>query len=424
MQCRRTDLPLRGEVVFVGYGVSAPDASYDDYDGIDVKGKIVAAFHGVPALFDQETDAFYRSADYKIKNAASKGAIGFITLPTIARSRIIPWERNVASASRPKMTWIHPDGQGEIADRRLQATALMSMSGAQKLFARARQSFSTVMALQDRGEALRAFSLGVRAELVGASTHKDIESPNVLGLIRGADPALRDEVVVLSAHLDHVGVRPAGASRDPGKDVIANGAMDNAMGVAIMLDVARQFQVGPKPRRSILFIALTAEEKGLLGSDYFVHYPPNGLAKIIANVNLDMPLLLYPFTDVIGFGSERSSLGRVIEEAATKMGIALTPDPIPEQGVFTRSDHYRFVEKGVPSVFLFTGFENGGEDVFNDFMQDHYHQPSDEIDLPIDYAAAKRFSRLNYLIAREIANDPRRPRWQEGDFFGEKFTQN
>jgi Zn-dependent M28 family amino/carboxypeptidase len=247
---------------------------------------------------------------------------------------------------------------------------------------------------------------------------KALQSANVAGMIEGADPALKGEVIVLSAHLDHVGVTP------PVKgDGINNGALDNAGGIATTLEVARAFQeAGKRPRRSILVLAVTGEEKGLLGAEYFAHNPTVPAASLAANVNLDMPILTYDFVDVVAFGAERSSLGEAVRRAATRTGVALSPDPLPEEGLFTRSDHFRFVEVGVPSTFLMTGFQNGGEAKFRGFLASCYHRPCDDISQPIDYLAGAKFARLNYEVARELADADARPKWNKGDFFGTKFA--
>ncbi|GAB4516859.1 MAG: M20/M25/M40 family metallo-hydrolase [Amphiplicatus sp.] len=405
--------------VFVGYGVSDAEGGYDDYRGVDAKGKIVVAFAGAPRAFDSEKRAHYASTGVKMQNAAAHGAIGFISMPSEASEARASWERIVSHADSPAMSWVHPDGQVETSAPSIAATASLSAAGAGKLFAGAPLSYNALRAREASDEAeLASFDLPATVTLRGRVLHEAARSANVAGLLRGADPALRDEVVVLTAHLDHIGVR---APDEEGGDGIHNGAFDNAMGVATMLEAARRFAEEGSPARSILFLAVTAEEKGLLGADYFAHYPTVPIERIVANINLDMPLVMYPFTDVIAFGAERSTLGPIVRSAAEEMGIALSPDPFPEQGIFTRSDHYRFVEKGVPSVFLFLGIGNGGDKVLADFMREHYHKPSDDLALPADYEAAARFAELNYRVARKIADARERPRWNAGDFFGELF---
>ncbi|NIJ19802.1 Zn-dependent M28 family amino/carboxypeptidase [Sphingomonas naasensis] len=245
------------------------------------------------------------------------------------------------------------------------------------------------------------------------------KAPNVIGMLPGSDPVLKDEFVVLSAHLDHVGVDPLRAG-----DKIYNGAMDNASGVATMLETARAFATGKqRPKRSILFVALAGEESGLLGSSWLARHPVVGSGKIVADVNLDMPILLYDFEDVIAFGGEHSTMGEVTARAGASMGVSVSPDPMPEEDFFERSDHYSFVKVGVPSIFLMTGFKNGGEKAFKSFLAKNYHQPSDQTDLPFDWEAGAKFARLNYLIAREVADAPEAPRWYEGNRYGDRFAK-
>ena len=176
------------------------------------------------------------------------------------------------------------------------------------------------------------------------------------------------------------------------------------------------------PKRSILFLIDTAEEKGLIGAEYFARNPAVPLSSIVADVDLDMPILTYDFTDVTAFGADRSSVGTSVQRAAARMNIKLSPDPMPDEGSFTRSDHYRFVEQGIPAVFLTTGFANGGEKAFRDFLALHYHKPSDDLSQPIRYDAGAKFARLNYEITRELA-DGARPSWNKGDFFADKFAK-
>jgi Zn-dependent M28 family amino/carboxypeptidase len=252
----------------------------------------------------------------------------------------------------------------------------------------------------------------------GDTGGKTYKSANVIGILPGGDPKLKDEYVVLSAHLDHLGT-----SREPG-DKIYNGAMDNASGVATMLETARAFAAsGQRPRRSILFVALGGEEEGLVGSDYLARNPVVGSGKVVADVNLDMPILLYDFQDVVAFGAEHSTLGLIVADAAAKMGIALSPDPMPSENLFMRSDHYSFVKAGVPSVFLVTGFKNGGEKAFNTFLKSRYHRVDDDVSQAFDWNAGAKFAKINYLIAREIADADQEPRWYEGNSYGDRYAK-
>lgn len=409
------------DAVFVGYGVHAPAFGHDDYAGIDVDGKVVVYFSGVPDIFDSESHAHFDSGSLKAKEASARGAIGVISLTTKASEDQRSWERLTGRPSYTLTTWTWPDGRAETSGPNIRGTASIHPKLAPTLFEGAARSYEAARAAADgEGDATGSFDLAVKISMAGAMTRTEFSSPNVVGLIPGADPELKDEYVVLTAHLDHVG-----ADEDDirgGKDGINNGAMDNAVGVATMLEAARRFTEDGPPARSVLVVAVTAEEKGLLGSDYFAHFPTISDGEMVANVNLDMPVMLHSFTDVIAFGAERSSIGPIMKAALDSTGIGLSPDPVPELGVFTRSDHYRFVEQGVPSIFLWTGFANGGEKKFWDFYQNHYHAPSDDISLPIRFKDLARFAEVNYIIARALADNPDRPVWNDGDFFGDLFS--
>jgi Zn-dependent M28 family amino/carboxypeptidase len=248
------------------------------------------------------------------------------------------------------------------------------------------------------------------------SRHRNLTSSNVVGILPGTDKALAREHVILTAHLDHVGIKP---TEEPDDDEIYNGAMDNASGISAILEVARQLVKAP-PKRSVVFIALTAEEKGLNGSDYFARNSTVPSDSMVAVVNLDMPILTYPFTDFIAFGVERSTLYEPIKLAADAYGLALSPDPMPDEGIFTRTDHYNFVKQGVPAVNLIPGFENGGEEAQNEFLKTHYHEASDEVSL-VDFVALKKFADVETAITRNITNMHERPVWNAGDFFGDTF---
>ena len=276
------------------------------------------------------------------------------------------------------------------------------------------------MGIQPGGDVEKWFQLvPIRLPTGQGKIEKTFRAPNVIGVIPGSDPKLKDEYVVITAHLDHVGM-----SRGSGADKIHNGAMDNASGVATMLEAARAFVTdGKPPRRSIMFVAVAAEEQGLLGSRFLARNPLVGSGRMVANVNLDMPILLYDFQDVIAFGAEHSTMGPIVSAAAAKMNIALSPDPVPSQNLFVRSDHYSFVQAGIPAVFLVPGFKNGGDEAFREFERKHYHQVSDDLSLPFDWNAAAKFAKINYMIAREIADRDEAPLWYEGNSYGERYAK-
>jgi len=413
---------VRAKIVYVGFGVHAPELGYSDYEGVDVEGKIVAAFGNAPGTFPHNERAFYSSGRIKAKEAIARGAVGFLRLRSKRNEEYYPWERLKAEAgTRPGMAWVTLSGEAADYYPELRGGATISVDVARDLFAGTPISFD---AARDATEASTPAStpLGFEVTLGRKTRHEVIASPNVVGIVRGTDPELAGEYVIYSAHLDHNGI---GAPVDG--DSIYNGAYDNAMGSALLLETAKVFAASP-PRRSVLLIAVTAEERGLLGSDYFAHYPTVPTESMVANINLDMPLFLYPVADIIAFGSEHSSLEATIAAAISAEGFALAPDPMPEENIFRRSDQYSFVRKGIPAAFLVPGYTSSdpdidGQAVVVDHRKHHYHRPSDDLSRPVDWDSAVRFARANALIGYAIANDDDRPTWNEGDFFGEKFAR-
>ena len=414
----KPDLAVDAPLVFAGYGVVSPQFGRDDYKGIDVRGKIVVILAGAPATIPTEERAHYGNGTTKRKTAADKGAIGVLTLYTPTREKVLPFARAGKTWQSWGATWAHADETPEYPGASAPGLGALSIDAARKLFAGVPGGIDAVYAAADtKAFDARKFKLnaGLKASL--RSEIRREASSNVAGLLPGSDPALAAETVVLSAHLDHVGV-----GNPVDGDKIYNGAMDNAVGIASMIEVAHSFKhAGAKPKRSILFLAVTAEEKGLIGADYFAQNPTVPKANLVANVNLDMPIITYDFVDVVAFGAPRSSLGPTVEQAAADVGVKLVPDPEPEQGLFTRSDHYRFVQQGVPSVFLVTGPGGDGKTAGADFIAKHYHQPSDDLTRPLRWDAGVKFVRLNFAIARALADAPARPRWNKGDFFGTLF---
>jgi hypothetical protein len=419
----RDQTSVTAEVVFVGYGIHAPDMNYSDYDGIDVDGKIVALFGGAPDSFPHNERAYYSSRLVKAEEAVARGAVGTIGLRSRVDQKRYTWKRLSENAGvRPGMSWINLSGDAANYFPELEGGAVINVPPAKELFSRAPISFADAL---DAAEAGRPLStpLGTEVTLSRHTAHDTITSPNVVGILRGSDPELADEYVVFTAHLDHVGTGVA-----VNGDTIYNGMYDNAMGSSILVETARAFASMPEPpRRSILFVAVTGEERGLVGSDYYAHYPTVPADAIVADVNLDMPLFLYAVADIIAFGAEHSSLEPVIAEAIAGEGFELTPDPMPEEVIFIRSDQYSFVRQGVPSVFLVPGFTSSdanidGEKLWRGFLQTYYHQPSDDLSRTVDWPSAVRFARANVRIGYAVAESKRRPVWNDGDFFGEKFA--
>jgi len=408
---RAATIDMDAPLVFVGFGLVT--ATRDDYRGLDVKGKIVVALNGAPKFLQTEERAYYRSGKVKLAAAQAHGAIGLVSVNTLTGEKLRPFANVVRQYRSWGMTWRKPDGKPFVASP-LPTLAGISVAGAHKLLGT--DTDKILAAAETKAGEMHGFALPFSLHAVLHSEIKTMESQNIVGLLPGSDPKLKNEYVVLSAHLDHIGITPP-----VNGDAINNGALDNASGVATTLEVARLFKAGA-PKRSILFLIDTAEEKGLIGAEYFARNPTVPAGSIVADVDLDMPILTYDFTDVTAFGADRSTIGPSVKRAAARMNVKLSPDPMPDEGIFTRSDHYRFVEQGVPAVFLATGFANGGEAAYRDFLAKHYHKPSDDLSQPIRYDAGAKFARLNYEITRELA-DGARPSWNKGDFFADKFAK-
>lgn len=415
---RFSDQTLSAPAVFVGHGVVAPAQKIDDYAGLDVKGKIVVMVRAMPPGLPSELSAALSAG--RNEEASKRGAVAVLTLMTSDIVRQMPPNALQRELSRPRTRMLEPDGQPLLRAPGLQATAGVTGAAATALFAGAPRSFAQIDEAVQKKTKLKGFALPAPVTIAQSTTSTTMRSANVIGVLPGTDPALSGETVLLTAHLDHNGINP----NAPGADKVFNGAMDNAAGVATMLEAARAFVAsGKPPRRSVMFVALTAEEDGLLGSDYLARHPAVAApGRVVADVNLDMPVLLYKLDDVVAFGAEHSTVGEAVARAAAQSGLALSPDFMPEENVFVRSDHYSFVRQGVPSVMLATGVRNGGDAIFRAFLAKTYHTPADQADLPFDWASAARFAEVNYRIARDLADAPQAPRWYADSPFAARFA--
>lgn len=417
----REHAQVRAGVVFVGYGVHAPELGHDDYAGLDVRGKVVVWLLGAPRGFPANPRAYYSSPAVKEAAAAAQGALGTITLRDAYSAQKYKWELVSNNAGRvASMKWVGADGQAADYFPGLRGSIVLSETAAAELFRGAPRSHAEVLAANQAGAPLTGFALPGEIEIERRGTVSRQSSPNVVGLLRGSDPVLADEHVVYTAHLDHLGI---GAPVNG--DAIYNGAWDNAMGVAMMLETARALAALPR-RRSVLFLATVAEERFLQGSDYFAHYPTVPARQLVANINLDHPLLLFPLAEIVAFGGEHSTLGTAVDAAAQAEGLRQAPDPMPEEVAFIRSDQFSFARAGVPGVFLKPGFASAdpaidGRKRIEDHQRTHYHQPSDDLSRPIDWDAVVRFTRVNARIGAIVANAEARPSWHPGNFFGERF---
>ncbi|MDQ3268650.1 MAG: M28 family peptidase, partial [Pseudomonadota bacterium] len=413
---------LTAPAVFVGQGVHAPALKHDDFAGVELEGKIAVVLGGAPERFDNDRRAFHSSWHEKQRELVQRGAVGVVFVSTDADERRSPWARSSAGWQKQGMRLRGDDGKGIDTWPQLQAGASVPAAAAQLIFDGARHTAREVFAQAEAGT-LEPFDLPGTITLAGRTRIDPAQSRNVVGKFPGSGGVARGEHIVYSAHLDHVGI---GA---PVKgDDIYNGALDNALGVSIMLEAAHQLvTAGVAPQRSMLFVALTAEEKGLLGAEWFVARPPVPGQSLVANINLDMPVMLAPSRDVVPIGIDHSTLQTAVETAAAELGLDLSPDPFPEEVVFVRSDQYAFIRAGIPAVYLDGGVVGlrGGADpkaAMRAFLRNCYHQPCDDVSQPIQYGDAAQMAKLNARIGRLVGDEAARPRWNDGDFFGETFA--
>ncbi|MDQ6815644.1 MAG: M28 family metallopeptidase [Bacteroidota bacterium] len=409
-------------LVFVGFGISAPEFHYDDYKNIDVKGKIVVYLNNAPKTFPTSERAYFTTADAKYGEAIKRGAVGVISFngPSNRRSS---WEASVRRDKQGSYKWVNQADRAANTYDALKAISLFNSESVPKLFANAATSLQTIYTLAAEGKSL-SFPLNITANIHSKTKLETIQSSNVLGVIEGSDLTLKNEYVVYSAHLDHFGI---GA---PVKgDSIYNGAHDDASGNAILLEIAKAYRsLAVAPKRSVMFAVVTGEEMGLLGSDYFVNNQTIGNGKIVANLAIDMPFFFHPVLDIVPYGANHSSLGKQTEKAAKMLDLKISPDPFPEQVVFIRSDHYSFIKKGIPALFIKSGFMTVASDTTDRSKSDVgwrstiYHTPQDDMNQPFDFNAATTHVKVNFLIGYFVCNDPDKPTWNKGDFFGQKFT--
>jgi hypothetical protein len=402
-------------VVFAGYGMTAPELGRDDYAGVDVRGKIVAVLGGMPAGLSRDQRALYSDPDLWFRNAAAHGAAGLLIIaPPALEQR---WEYALADVRSPDMTWIDEAGRPGLV-RPL--AAVLRWKTAEGLFAGAPHSLADALQAAEAGRPT-SFELPLQASLHIEGRSAPIASPNVVAVLPGSDPRLKDEYVVLSASLDSLAMgAPAGG------DAIYNGASD-AAGVAALLEVARAFTRLPvAPRRSVLFLATAGEAKRPCGSEFFVHFPTRPAGHIVADVNLDMSLMLYPLRDVVAFGADHSTLEAPFEEAARRLGIAVSPNPFQEWVMLSRIGIYPFLQEGIPALTLTAGFLKdgaalGGQALWEQWLGERYRRPDDDMSQTLDFGAGEQLAKMNFLVSYLVAQDDKAPGWNPGDFFGGKL---
>jgi hypothetical protein len=402
---------VEARLVFTGYGLSIPERGVNDFADVNLQGAIVVHIASTPKSLPGPLQAHFGSADERWKMYKAAGAIGTVSIAN-PKSMDVPWARSTLARLQPSMS---------LADKTLdetpgqQLSVTMNPAHADKLFAGSGHTFAELLALVDAGKPVPSFALPARLKMTAAVVRAQVESQNIAGSLRGSDPKRRDEYVVLSAHVDHLGI--GGAVNG---DTIYNGAMDNASGVAALLEVAAALrESGTKPARSILFVAVTGEEKGLQGSLYFAAHPTVPRSNIVANVNTDMFLPLFPLRTLMVLGLDESDLGQDIRATAKALGLGVQADPEPQRNRFVRSDQYSFIKYGVPALAMKVGYEANTPEaaIAAKWTAERYHAPSDDLNQPIDRSAAATYVDVVRDLAVRIANRADRPRWNDSSFF-------
>ena len=413
------DGSLEAGLVFVGYGLSIPEAGFDELAGVNLRGKIAVYVNAFPPIkVSDNVKSHANTADERWAAMKRAGAIGIASMPVPAEQVNQP---AAAAAGGQGRGGAAPAPVVAIADRDVQNLSgqklamTITQAGVLKLFTGSPRPLAEIGKLAREGQPLPRFELHGTLRATAKVTVETFEASNVAGLYEGSDPALKSEVVVMTSHLDHVGV-----GRAVNGDAIYNGAMDDASGVAAMIEIARMLKASKAvTKRSIMFVAVAAEEKGLLGSRYFAARPTVPFEKIVGDINLDMFLPLYPLKVIEVQGLAESSLGDTVRAAAKTLGVEVQTDREPEQNRFIRSDQYSFIRRGIPALAFKFGYEFGSPDQTTrlNWVRDRYHQPSDDLTQPVDLEAAAKFNRVIMALLTRVANDAARPSWNADSFF-------
>ena len=407
----RADLAssLEAPLVFTGFGLTVPEKNYDELAGLDLKGKVAIYLQGGPADIPSALKAHYQSAGERWKFFEQKGAAGLAVFQD-PKSSDIPWERARLARFQPAMTLAEPALQTARSQR---MSLTLNPAHLDKFFAGTGHTAAEIFAALAAKQPLPKFELKARLIARAAVKRSSVESDNVIGIIPGSDPVLSKEVIVISAHLDHLGI-----GEPINGDKIYNGALDNGIGVASMIEIARDLKAKGL-KRSVAFAAVTAEEKGLLGSKYLAHHPTFKGQTMIANINMDMYLPIHPLKIVRVLGLDESSLGPHVRAAAAALNIKVQGDLQPDRNSFIRSDQYSFIQQGIPAVNLGFGADPDSPEakLRAAWLKERYHAPSDDLAQPVDKDAAVQFNQLLANLITRIANDSERPRWNDSSFF-------
>jgi hypothetical protein len=403
-QSPRVDAPL----VFVGYGMVVPEVGHDDLAELDLKGKVAVMITGTPPGIPAPLYAHYSSTRWQSLQAA--GAVGSIAIQN-PKGQDVPWDRQVQNSRIPQMVLDDPS-MDPTAGQQLSAT--INPAHAEPWFAGSGHTAKELLDLAQAGKPLPRFPLQGAVRSTATVSSEPVTSENVVGILPGTDPALKDEFVVLSAHLDHLG------TADPvNGDRVFNGAMDNASGIATLIETAVAAGAKKSFKRSVVFLAVTAEEKGLLGSRYFAGNPTVPARAIVANLNTDMFLPLFPLSSIVAQGLEESDLATDLRGVAAAAGIPVLTDPEPERNSFVRSDQYSFIRAGIPALSLKVGYarDSPQHEILKTWRAERYHAVGDDLAQPVDKEAAVAFNRIYAALLEAVANRPTRPRWNEDSFF-------
>lgn len=407
---------VEAPLVFAGYGLTVPEKQYDDLAGLDLRGKIIVTLAGSPSGIPGPLKAHYQIAAERNRFLAKAGVVGTVTIQN-PHTADIPWSRSSLARFQESMVLAEPALQDGGS---LKIGITVNPDRAGKWLAGSGHTLAELLALADQGKPLPRFPLVPTLRVKTKVIRRPIESQNIVAVYPGSDPALKNEYVVLSAHLDHVGVG------EPIKgDRIYNGAMDNASGVATLLDTAQTLHESKvKTRRSILFVVVTGEEKGLQGSRYFAAHPTVDAKAMVADLNTDMFLPLYPLRIATVYGLNESDLGDDLRRVAGPLGVEVQDDPAPQRNVFIRSDQYNFIRRGIPALMIDVGYKKGSPEEATEkaWLTERYHAPSDDLNQPVDLQSAADFNRLILTLARSIADATPRPQWKTDSFF-RRFAQ-
>jgi hypothetical protein len=399
------------DLVFAGYGLAIPEAHHDDFKGLEVRGKVVVYLSGAPPSISPPLAAHMQSPRERSALLNRLGAIGFASIAN-PKHMDIPWERATLARFLPSMTLADPS----LDDSRGQRIAIsVNPAHADKWFLGSGHTFQEILAAADGNQPLPHFALPTALKARVAVKRSNVESQNIVAVLPGNDPHLKDQYVVCTAHLDHLGI-----GKPINGDAIYNGAMDNAAGVASMIEIADALKrSGTKLRRSVLFVVVTGEEKGLLGSKFFANFPTVNGDQIVADINVDMFLPIFPLKSLTIYGLNESDLGADAADVARSLGVRPDSDPEPTRNLFIRSDQYSFIRRGIPSLALKIGFDRGSpeEQLAKNWLKERYHAPSDDVNQPVDTKAAEAFDTLVARLIERVANRDGRPQWLSTSFF-------